>query len=254
MDTKTVKLFAEYNRKTNAEMNRLIEQLTPAQWEQRWGGYYPTIQAICNHLYISDFTWLKRFGNLREFHCLEDDLFKDQLTLASTAFASRRDYLDKRGSLDAKAVALAAEVTEDDLCGGPDLQELQRRRATKEFRRALAPHVQPWDPPPGNGLGLSRQPRHRERLQQPVRSRVNRRAGLADPARNREPAPHALPRKAPPRYGISIRRKRKSPTQRAAIEMASAYPAAKATSRGPSRRPPRISPAMPRRSSPGRMT
>ena len=115
MDTKTVKLFAEYNRKTNEEMNRLIDQLALAQWEQRWGGYYPTIQALCNHLYISDFTWLKRFGNLREFHYLEDDLFKDQLTLASTAFASRREYLDRRGSLDAKAVALAAEVTEDDL-------------------------------------------------------------------------------------------------------------------------------------------
>jgi uncharacterized damage-inducible protein DinB len=133
MDTKTVKLLAEYTQKTNDAMNRLIEQLAPAQWEQRFGGYYPTIQALCNHLYISDFTWLKRFGNLRGFHYVEDELFKDEFTLASTAFAGQREYLDKRASLDAKILALAAEVTEADLAATLTYKNLKGAEQRRNF-------------------------------------------------------------------------------------------------------------------------
>ncbi len=115
MDTKTVKLLAEYHRKASGEMNRLIERLTPEQWEQRFGGYYPTIRVLCNHLYISDFTWLKRFGGLREFAYRKDGLFDAELALTSNAFAGQSEYLDKRGVLDAKVAAFAAEVSEDDL-------------------------------------------------------------------------------------------------------------------------------------------
>jgi uncharacterized damage-inducible protein DinB len=115
MDTKTVKLFAEYNQKTNQAMNRLIEGLTPEQWDHAFAGYYPTIHALCNHLYVSDFAWLKRFGNHRAFHYLEDALFQAQLTLSSDALADQRDYLEKRAVLDAKLTALASEVTDADL-------------------------------------------------------------------------------------------------------------------------------------------
>ncbi len=115
MDTKTVKLFAEYNGKTNQAMNRLIDGLTGEQWDHAFSGYYPTIHALCNHLYVSDFAWLKRFGNLRPFQYLEDELFQAQLTLSSRALVDQRDYLAKRPVLDAKMAALASELTDDDL-------------------------------------------------------------------------------------------------------------------------------------------
>lgn len=115
MDTKTVKLFAEYNGKTNQAMNRLVEGLAPEQWDHAFSGYYPTIHALCNHLYVSDVSWLKRFGNHRPFHYLEDPLFQVQLTLSSQVLADQRDYLAKRAILDGKIAALAGEVTDDDL-------------------------------------------------------------------------------------------------------------------------------------------
>ena len=115
MDTKTVKLLAEYNQKTNEKMNRLIERISPAQWDQTFGGYYPNIHALCNHVYIADFNWLKRFGNLREFVYLEDEVFQRQLNQASSAFESQQEYLVGRSDLDLRFLAFVSELSEEDL-------------------------------------------------------------------------------------------------------------------------------------------
>jgi uncharacterized damage-inducible protein DinB len=114
MDTQTAKLFAEYNRTTNQQMNALIARLGPEQWERRFDGYYPTIRALCNHLYVADFIWLKRLAGLRPFRYAEDELFEAQLTLSSSAFSSQDEYLVKRTGLDAKLTAFAAELTAED--------------------------------------------------------------------------------------------------------------------------------------------
>jgi len=115
MDGRIVKLLAEYNRKTNADMNRLVAALTPAQWEQPFGGYYPSIRALCNHLCNSDFVWLNRFGTLRPFLFLQDGLFQREARLDANAFATLDEYLELRGRLDEKLSRLAEEVTPQDL-------------------------------------------------------------------------------------------------------------------------------------------
>ena len=115
MDTKTVKLLAEYNQKTNEKMNRFIEGISPAQWDQNFGGYYPSIHALCNHIYIADLNWLKRFGNLREFVYLKDEVFQRQLNQASSAFESQQEYLVERSDLDLRFMAFVSELSEEDL-------------------------------------------------------------------------------------------------------------------------------------------
>jgi hypothetical protein len=36
MDTKALKLLAEYNKKTNGEIDRLIERISSAQWDHQF--------------------------------------------------------------------------------------------------------------------------------------------------------------------------------------------------------------------------
>jgi uncharacterized damage-inducible protein DinB len=115
LTTTTLRLLARYNLESNEAMNRLLEKLSPAQWEQRFGGYYPTLPSLCNHLFTSDFNWLKRAGNLRKFRFLADAWFQTDLIPPAAAFASKAEYLDKRPILDRKFVEAAGEITDADL-------------------------------------------------------------------------------------------------------------------------------------------
>jgi uncharacterized damage-inducible protein DinB len=67
VDLQSIKLFAEYNKKVNIEMNKIISELSHVQWEKQFKGYFNSIKSMCNHIYICDFNWLKRFSNLRQF-------------------------------------------------------------------------------------------------------------------------------------------------------------------------------------------
>jgi len=54
------------------------------------GGYYPSIRSLCSHLFILDFTWLRRFANLRSFAYAQHPVFHGKVfarsgdTLAGT--------------------------------------------------------------------------------------------------------------------------------------------------------------------------
>ncbi len=115
MDTRVLRLLAEYNKKTNEKMNQHIERISASQWNHQFDGYYRSIHSLCNHLYIGDFNWLKRFGNLREFNYLKDSTFQTELTLTSSAFENQDEYLVKRSNLDLKFLEFISEISEEDL-------------------------------------------------------------------------------------------------------------------------------------------
>jgi uncharacterized damage-inducible protein DinB len=115
MDIRTLKLFAEYNHKTNSDMNTFIQKLQPSQWNQEFSGYYNSIKSLCNHIYISDFNWLKRFSRLRKFSYIEKALFNQELRFGSTVFEPIEEYLDKRESLDAEIIEFVSEIAQEDL-------------------------------------------------------------------------------------------------------------------------------------------
>jgi uncharacterized damage-inducible protein DinB len=117
MDIKTCRLLALYNQTANQKMDGLIRRLTDAQWTREFNGYFKTIKQLCTHIYISDYNWLRRFGRFRDFQCTKDPLFARDLNYSSQPFDAAAEYLAKREELDKKLVALAGELTENDLGG-----------------------------------------------------------------------------------------------------------------------------------------
>ena len=115
MEIRTLKLFAEYNRKTNSDMNTIIQNLEPYQWNQEFKAYFNSIKSLCNHIYLADFNWLKRFSKLRKFSYIENALFNQELVYGSVVFETIEEYLDKRKVLDAQMIEFVNGIAKDDL-------------------------------------------------------------------------------------------------------------------------------------------
>ena len=115
MDIRTLKLFAEYNRKTNSDMDAIIEKLQAHQWNQEFKGYFNSIKSLCNHIYIADFNWLKRFSKLRKFSYIDNALFNQELGFGSAVFETVEEYLDKRKVLDAQIIEFVNGIAPEDL-------------------------------------------------------------------------------------------------------------------------------------------
>jgi uncharacterized damage-inducible protein DinB len=79
------------------------------------GGYYPSIRSLCSHLFIVDFTWLRRFANLRPFDYTSHAIFQGNPTWGGTLFPSFLDYDADRKAVDECLMKFAEEVTPEDL-------------------------------------------------------------------------------------------------------------------------------------------
>ena len=115
MDIKTCKLLAQYNQVANQKMNGNIRTLSSAQWDQAFTGYFKTIKQLCSHVYISDYTWMKRFGQFREFQFIKDPLFDRTLTYGSHPFDDSAGYILKREELDKKMILFIDELAQSEL-------------------------------------------------------------------------------------------------------------------------------------------
>ncbi len=115
MDTNTVRLLATYNEKTNSEMNRFISQLDESQWNRNFNTFFPSIFKMCNHIYVADFNWLKRFSKLRDFQYITDRVFLNEIAFGADAFETQKEYLSKREYLDKLIIRFINEITEADL-------------------------------------------------------------------------------------------------------------------------------------------
>ncbi len=133
MDIKTIRLLARYNQETNVKMNGFIAQLDETEWRHEFPAFFPSIFAMCNHLYIADFNWLKRFSNLREFHFITDDVFSDEIAFTVEAFETRSEYFSKRDYLDKLIIAFADEITGDDVGRDLDYTDTRGTQHTRNF-------------------------------------------------------------------------------------------------------------------------
>ncbi|HMK65736.1 MAG TPA: DinB family protein, partial [Thermodesulfobacteriota bacterium] len=78
-------------------------------------GYFNSIHSLCNHIYLGDFNWLKRFSKLRPFGYSRQALFNQDLSFTSIVFETIGDYLTKREDLDQYLLEFVNELLEDDL-------------------------------------------------------------------------------------------------------------------------------------------
>ncbi|MBN2224433.1 MAG: DinB family protein [Deltaproteobacteria bacterium] len=115
MDIKTIRLLAGYNEKTNSQMNGFIAQIDEIQWNRNFNTFFPSIAKMCNHIYIADFSWLKRFSTLRTFEYIEDKVFLNEVNFATDAFVTQKEYAAKREYMDKLIITFANEVTQNDL-------------------------------------------------------------------------------------------------------------------------------------------
>jgi len=125
MVIETVQLFARYNAATNRKMNTILSGLTIEQWRKEFAGFFKSVDALCNHIYIADFNWLKRFSGLRSFSYIKAPLFHGSITFDQMLFGSVEEYISMRDELDEQLTGFAGELRNDDLA--MDLKYLDSR-------------------------------------------------------------------------------------------------------------------------------
>jgi len=110
-----ITILANYNKSVNENMNGVIETLNEDEWDKPLGIYFPSVRSICSHIYICDFNWLLRFGNIRSFRILSDPFFKNSFSFGDVLFNDMGEYLEKRPDLDNKIISFTEELTGADL-------------------------------------------------------------------------------------------------------------------------------------------
>ncbi len=115
MEIKTLELLARYNSITNNKMNEIILGLSTEKWGKEFKGYFNSIKSLCNHIYISDFTWLKRFSALRKFKYIDDVSFQKTINFTEMIIGTIQSYSEMRNGLDEKINVFVGEVRNEDL-------------------------------------------------------------------------------------------------------------------------------------------
>jgi uncharacterized damage-inducible protein DinB len=133
MDIKTIKLMASYNEKANKEMNKYISQLNESQWHTDFKAHFPSIFKICNHIYIGDFNWLKRFSTLRDFQFIKDSIFSKEIAFTMEAFLDSKEYIVKREYLDRRIDQFVNELTGNDLTRNLKYIDSRRTEHNRNF-------------------------------------------------------------------------------------------------------------------------
>ncbi len=165
MDINTMRLLADYNEKTNGEMNKLISHMDEAQWNHSFNAFFPNIRKICNHIYAGDFHWLRRFSKLRSFQYIQDEVFLNTIDFATDTFETQKEYLPKREYMDKLITDFVHEITQADLGRTLVYTDIRGTENHRDFRRISPPYVQPRDSSPGHDICLFGNARDTKRLQ-----------------------------------------------------------------------------------------
>ena len=107
--------FSIYNKLANESMNKVIGNITEEEWNRKFSGFYKSIHELCSHIYFSDFGWLKRFGQLRDFNIYNKDIMKTGCKFSKTMFKNIDEYIQKRMNLDDTIIEFIDELSDDDL-------------------------------------------------------------------------------------------------------------------------------------------
>jgi uncharacterized damage-inducible protein DinB len=130
-------ILGRYNQGVNERMKTSIGSLNDEEWNRNLGGYFNSVRALCSHIYIADFNWLKRFGNLRSFKTLSDEIFKKNIGFGELLFPSVNEYLEKRPLLDEKISGLAGELLPADFSNTLHYNDSEGNPYDKNFGGAV---------------------------------------------------------------------------------------------------------------------
>ena len=111
----TIALFSRYNEKANEGLCKVAGTLTAEEWNREFVGFFNTVRSLCSHNFVTDFSYLMRFNNLRPFQTLEDPYFKEAYAPGTVYFENKDDFIANRPVLDKLILRFCEEVTEEDL-------------------------------------------------------------------------------------------------------------------------------------------
>jgi uncharacterized damage-inducible protein DinB len=115
MTPDTIKLLASYNEHVNRAMDRILATLDEMDWDRGLGGFYPSIRALCSHLFVTDLAWVKRVSTLRAFQFAENALLTRTPTWGQLLFPKVAGYTPDREALDGVLIQVAEQLSADDL-------------------------------------------------------------------------------------------------------------------------------------------
>jgi uncharacterized damage-inducible protein DinB len=115
MNKGDVELLAKYNKETNEKINGIIKNLSEEEWNRQFHAYYKSIHELCSHIFITDYTWLKRFTSMGNFRSLDAARFGKEYSFKEILFENTGEYLANRPELDNIIIDFADELTARDL-------------------------------------------------------------------------------------------------------------------------------------------
>ncbi len=133
MNIETLKLFAEYNEISNRKMNEFVSKLSEEQWNRQFGGYFSSVKSLCNHIYISDFNWLKRFSKMHVFNYINEPVFRQDIQFGTIVLETVDVYEAKRKELDAYIKEFINELTAEDIDSSREYTDSHGTRHKKSF-------------------------------------------------------------------------------------------------------------------------
>jgi len=114
---KHIRLMAQYNQWTNANLYETAAKLSPEELGKDRGAFFASILGTLNHIMVGDIIWLKRLGTHPAGHrCLESVRQRDRPdTLNQILYADLAALSRARKDLDAIIIIWTDEMTATDL-------------------------------------------------------------------------------------------------------------------------------------------
>ena len=115
MTKDVLELMARYNQVANDRMDKVIQTLSPQEWDKNLGGFFKSVREVCSHMYICDVVYMQRFAALREFKINKDNFLDKTYTFKDVLFSDMKEYFPKRIEMNKRLIDFCSEITEDDL-------------------------------------------------------------------------------------------------------------------------------------------
>jgi len=118
-------------------MNEIIRTLENDEWQKEFKGYFNSIRSMCNHIYIGDFNWLKRFSKLKDFEFINNSIFNLDIKFSESVFHSKDEYLEKRKILDNYINDFINEIDNIDLGSNLIYKDSKGNEYNKNFGKLI---------------------------------------------------------------------------------------------------------------------
>lgn len=115
MDKEIFEAYADYNKRANIQMNDIIKNLTPEEWDRQFSSFWKSIHELCSHIFVGDYMWLNRFRSFVHVQSLSPAYFGKTYEWGETIFENKDAYLTARKELDAIIINFVHELPNEEL-------------------------------------------------------------------------------------------------------------------------------------------